>query len=378
MTPTPILPSATLSPGLPSPTPTPHTSIIFVDLIWIDETVGWAVATYPWQILRTEDGGQTWQDVSPSDLPTAQLFSLNRLDAWIVQAQPDMLYRTQDGGLTWEIFQLPFTNSKIKFWDASTGYAVATPNGCGAGSCLVELYQSSDGGETWRQVMLNSPYTPPTNGGVFPGAISIISGQHFSMNNPSTLWLTGGLWVNDQHGNTLPFWVSWDTGTSWQPLQFPMPDGAPGSGIPKEVSPPIFLNDHEGYLATWYTDDTDGINPQGFMAFFYTEDGGQTWVARPGVVPIAPYRGNFDIVSPTDIFVLCEKTLCVTHDGAQTWQTIASNIQFESREDQSISVLDFVSPSIGWIFINQGEGQGTLLKTTDGGVTWELFQYTVK
>ena len=75
------------------------------------------------------------------------------------------------------------------------------------------------------------------------------------------------------------------------------------------------------------------------------------------------------IVSSEDIFVLCGNALCASHDGAQTWQPLASNLDFTQTDQRSIAQLDFLNASTGWALEMENEVT-TLYKTADGGKTW--------
>ncbi|HNF95579.1 MAG TPA: hypothetical protein PLQ75_13065, partial [Anaerolineales bacterium] len=83
----------------------------------LDEVNGWALTEE--KVVRTNDGGVTWYDVTPKNLKDAgYLVNTDFLDentAWV--QFPDMnkypnggtLYHTTNGGLTWESFSTPFS-----------------------------------------------------------------------------------------------------------------------------------------------------------------------------------------------------------------------------------------------------------------------------
>jgi photosystem II stability/assembly factor-like uncharacterized protein len=133
---------------------------------------------------------------------------------------------------------------------------------------------------------------------------------------------------------------------------------------------------NEAYFTASYSrSDRDGSHHL-YMAFFYSEDGGHSWIARPSVVRTARYREAFDIVSIVsveDIFVICEENLCASHDGGITLQIIPSNLQLNGKGIY-VSGLDFVNPMVGWGFLSLLDGEKALYRTTDGGAAWNLLQ----
>jgi len=64
-----------------------------------------------------------------------------------------------------------------------------------------------------------------------------------------------------------------------------------------------------------------------------------------------------DFVNENVGWVAIDKTLLKTEDGGETWQEI--------KLDWRISGLDFVTPQIGWAL-----GSGSIIKTENGGVNW--------
>jgi hypothetical protein len=83
-----------------------------------------------------------------------------------------VIYRTRDGGETWESFSTPFKSGSPTFFDAHKGWVESSRHGCGAGSCWVELFMTSNGGETWEQVFPGPPFTHDENWP--PGTITVL------------------------------------------------------------------------------------------------------------------------------------------------------------------------------------------------------------
>src|SRR5262249_14200908 len=146
-----------------TPTPPPINAPVvespaLVNVQFLNELDGWGVTET--QIVRTNDGGTTWYDVTPHDLaekgsaPAA--FILDQDHAWIQQLDFNnypyngLLYRTADGGLTWTIASTPFSEGTLLFIDVKNGWMLAN-FGVGAGSNAIAVFQTTDGGTTWTQ-----------------------------------------------------------------------------------------------------------------------------------------------------------------------------------------------------------------------------------
>ena len=140
-----IAPTKTESLPTPHPTytlfftPTPTASITPSGRIfylfppyWVDALNGWATtekSDAQMRLLRTADGGNTWQDVTPP-IVTLDYSYLDGNIAWGVVHHPegnDDIYHTRDGGLTWQVFPAPFSYSTVKFFDAHHGLLEGTP-----------------------------------------------------------------------------------------------------------------------------------------------------------------------------------------------------------------------------------------------------------
>jgi photosystem II stability/assembly factor-like uncharacterized protein len=115
----------------------------------------------------------------------------------------------------------------------------------------------------------------------------------------------------------------------------------------------------------------------GPVLVYLTADGGETWTAStaPGEIPHA-----VDFIDAENGWLLSTDTmdagypagLYATHDGGQTWTTLQAID--DGRPNQGTfalngTVLDFITPTLGWTDTFSGSGD-TLLQTTDGGLTW--------
>ena len=175
-----------------TPTPPPHQALGAIQMM--DTTTGWAGAA-DHHILRTTDGGTSWQDVTPAYAHSAQAVGdveefLSASLAWVAIAPangtpPTQVYRTTDGGQTWQMSTVPTTSQlgQLTFLDPQHGWLLAGIQAA-AGPKAVDVFRTSDGGKTWTNVSTASPtYWSP--GALPPGA------EWLTFLDASTGWATG-------------------------------------------------------------------------------------------------------------------------------------------------------------------------------------------
>jgi photosystem II stability/assembly factor-like uncharacterized protein len=334
-------------------------------------TDGWGISEENGHLLRTGDGGSTWSDVTPTiPAQTYAAFFFDTRTAWVTSgnyAQPGSgkVFRTQDGGITWQNFPAPFTQGDITFINPDIGYAVADPI-CGAGSCVVRLYKTSDSGQSWSLLAINSPNgfenLPPS----FPaGSIHIGSGDGFSFQNKNTIWFGGGGIATSQ---TAWLKVSRDEGKSWQEVRLPLPEQKPFSGGPVTMGLPQFITDQYGVFNAVY--EGIGTGDPLVMAFYSSEDGGLTWKINPGLLRESSSWYRFDVFSIRGVAAQCGEVLCVSRDGLKTWQATPQSEKLNSTSDNIRLTFDFINSELGWTTAVRTDGGWTLYQTSDGGLTW--------
>jgi photosystem II stability/assembly factor-like uncharacterized protein len=343
-----------------------------------DESVGWAIEA-PSHIVRTMDGGLTWSDVTPANLTADSIggFFLNAQSVWVYDYS-DLskgLAHSTDGGKTWSILtkSIPFkpqVSISITFLNEKDGWAETYD--VGAGQAFITLYVTHDSGATWSQIMLGSPGDQSNE---FPGTLGLcnICGDNFYY-DPDRMIITYGDLASDAVGE-VHLSVSMDLGKTWKDLHLPMPSNKYSGGL---VAPqmPIFYSDKDGYLPFGIVKfNPDGSHAYDVLAIYTTHDGGLSWNSNPTV--LENVQNTFmqhhvvDFVLPMEAFVTCGNQLCVTHDGAQTWDKEASSLNFSFAEGKTyVEWFDFISPTAGWAITSDGS-KNTLWRTTDSGVTWQ-------
>jgi photosystem II stability/assembly factor-like uncharacterized protein len=177
-------------------------------------------------ILRTTDGGASWQDVSP---PAAQsqatdgLLLFRDIEAWdaqnavalaIGEGTDSQILRTHDGGRTW---QTTFVNQDpnafydcMGFFDSRHGLAMSDPV-----DGKFRVLSTSDGGRHWA--VLPSKGMPAALDGEFAFAASgtclVTAGSHDA-------------WIASGGGATSRVFHSTDRGRHWSVASTPIASGA--------------------------------------------------------------------------------------------------------------------------------------------------------
>jgi photosystem II stability/assembly factor-like uncharacterized protein len=116
------------------------------DVIMLNEKTGY-IAAYG-ALLRTTDGGESWEYVDVKNDNFLTIFALNQNELWVC-GYAGSIYRSTDGGQSWEQLRngnsitIPKYNLQdIIFTDSNNGWAVGEKG---------LVIRSTDGGKTWTQ-----------------------------------------------------------------------------------------------------------------------------------------------------------------------------------------------------------------------------------
>jgi photosystem II stability/assembly factor-like uncharacterized protein len=323
---------------------------------FLNELDGWGVTET--QVVRTNDGGITWYDVTPPDITetgfSVDIFVLDKDHVWMqipdFENYPNggFLYHTDDGGITWMIYTTPFSGGDINFLDANRGWMLADL-GVGAGSNAVAVYQTTDGGETWDRTYTNDPNNSEASdslplGGIKSGLVPL---------NMQTAWVGGVVYAP----GTAYLYRTDDGGQNWAQASLPLPQGAENFELSIDIDHMQFVTANDGFLVLRMS----GERTQ--TAFYVTRDGGDTWTLTPTLIPEA---GSSDFLSTEEVIIYNGDQFYVTHDAGRTWSTVTPDIVF----GDSFGAMDFVNVSSGWVITVDPANHRALYRTTDGGVTW--------
>lgn len=269
----------------------------------VNQTTAWASGSAG-TVLRTTDGGQTWQNVSPPDVTTLQFRDIEAFDADTAVAlsigpgDQSRVYRTTDGGTHWTLtFQNPEANAFydcMAFFDHRHGLALSDPV-----DGKFRVLSTSDGGASWDVVP--SAGMPPALDGEFAFAAS---GQCVTAFGGQHAWIaTGG----GSHARVLR---SSDRGLTWTASVTPLAS-SPSAG----VFAVAFRDPTRGVAVGGdFADPTNGTD-----ALAFTGDSGVSW-GQPDTAPQGYRSGlTWHPHLPTVLIAVGPTGSDVSVDGGRHW-----------------------------------------------------------
>lgn len=327
-----------------------------VAIQFLNEMDGWGVTET--QIVRTNDGGVTWYNVTPPTVTetgySVNLFALSADHVWM--QKPDFsnypnsgfLNRTSDGGMTWTTITVPFSGSRLTFLDESNGWALADL-GAGAGSNAVAVFQTADGGTNWIRTYVNDPNVAGAGDSLPLGGIK----SDLIPLNMQTAWVSGVTYAS----GAVYLYRTDDGGYTWTPVSLPLPAGEDNSQLSIEKDQMRFVSASDGFLAVRVAGDTTQT------AVYVTRNAGAAWTLTPTLIPGG---GAADFLSAQEMVMYTGDQFYVTKDAARTWSSIPPDIVF----GESYLAMDFVDLMSGWLITYDPTDHRSFYRTDDGGATW--------
>lgn len=326
---------------------------------------GWAVSNDG--LLRTQDDGVSWTNVTPPGLDPAIVshydsvfFGLDDLHAWLVIPAADgtsTLYCTRDGGNSWSNSKLPSDLTHVshicfcKTGGELRGWALKS-YGPALGSEPVDVWRWDDQ-SGWHIAargagpqLTDGPEDGPPFTGIKTALVFRPDGEFG--------WIVTELRDPMSHG----LYVSQDGGKHWAAVNLDLPDG--GDNLPGvTIVPPRFWDGQcsIGAMAVVIT-TRDNAN----VVFMTTADGGLSWRAQ------STFRAN-DRVSRVAIadeshwWVAVGADLYGTMDSGKTWAQLGTR--------DGLVDLQFHDTVNGWALVEQKEDR-ELIVTHDGGRHWTV------
>ena len=269
-------------------------SVVSSSVVWTSGSLG--------TVLRTTNGGATWQSVGPPDTSNLQFRDIEAFDAntaliLSIGTGPDSrIYRTTDGGQTWTlVFQNEEPNAFydcMAFFDSHRGLALSDPV-----DGRFRILRTTNGGRTWNIVDADMPPALPLE---FAFAAS---GQCITtVGGRDAFFATGGDAV-------ARVFRSGDRGQTWQVSNTPV-RSSPSAGIFA-----LAFRDPRHGLAAGGDFLAEANSPD---AHALSDDGGVSWQLATG----APdeYRSGAHWVTGRVAIIVGPSGSDLTADGGQTWR----------------------------------------------------------
>jgi photosystem II stability/assembly factor-like uncharacterized protein len=366
-TPTNVVQIPTATPGSTpttattgSSSPSNEKTVPLTAIRMVDSNNGWALTAS--SILKTSNGGSTWQDVSPANAEintAAQGDFLNGQIAWVaIPTAPQtgksvLVWRTTDGGQNWQSAIINDLNSAAidvpHFLNAQQGW-LAVSGTPGAGNIGTDIWHSTDGGATWTQIQKTGSFLP------YPAGISY--------ENAQTAIVAGNVGAYAQTNSVPGVSVSHDGGKTWKIQFLNLPQGVSGANVSAvETTPPVFFG-NVAFLPVFIS-MKNAADEQ--FVLYRSNNSGQTWFqTRPAninAISSAVYVLDTSHAWATDTTT---GKLYNTIDGGTDWFPTANT-------PYNFIHLSFTDLNNGW-----GLTKTALYHTTDSGKTWQQVAYSIQ
>jgi photosystem II stability/assembly factor-like uncharacterized protein len=269
------------------------------DVAWVGGSAG--------TVLRTVDGGKSWQNVSPAGAETVQFRDVEAFDAQravvlsIGNGEDSRIYRTVDGGKSWtETFRNTDPNAFydcLDFNDKKRGLALSDPV-----DGKFRILATADGGTSWK---VQSTAGMPA---ALPGEFAFAASGTCLVAGPGrTAWFaTGG-------GDRPRVFRTVDGGKRWTVADSPMASGEAAG---------IFSLAFRGSLFGVAVGG-DFLKPtEAVKAASVTYDGGRSWNLVPADKAPKGYRSGSAFVpnSPATVIAVGPSGSDVSYDGGRSWK----------------------------------------------------------
>ena len=345
----------------PSSTPTeelPETEVTTVEvnihtIHMFNTGTGWAIGqtdNLSDQILFTNDGGNTWVNVSPPEVPSpgttleADAAFIDPQHAWVVFTGSSNIWSTQDAGVTWTPAPaLPSGVIGALFFalDSQNGWVLRSIE-AGMSQVWEALFHTSSGGEMWTKLF------DPNEESSF---------ANFSKTGWDFVDARNGWMTHDSHGVSASvfFQKTEDGGQTWQNIELPPPPDQPDlfDRALCYTHSPNLESSNSGMVALY----CKTVDPELEFSYLYTtSDGGNTW-------SVLSYPGGDLYYLPDNTIIATGITITKSVDGGERWELL-DDLEWDAE-------YDVVSQEI--IFATfENEGTRFLCKTLDGCKTLDM------
>jgi hypothetical protein len=374
-----------LPPGPPITLLNPGDPFTITFIQMITKEIGWAIgrgSAPEDHILRTNDGGETWIDVTPPEFASNDsILEKQAIGAFQTEeiarityffnsptyaAQRLSFWSTDDGGVSWtsggatKPFGFLDYPGPVVYVDPDHGWLLF-PVFIGMGHNGFFLFQTTDGGRSHEIIQAVSDTE------------SLCSKLEIVFVDAQSGWMTNFCPFQTENvflDSTVDAGLTWEQHTLDLPAQIQELD--PISYLCHTHSPALFSERFGKLVVECSIKENED---QEYKQFLYTtEDGGETWRIAP--LPDAESRyyvssdlyhwakGMIHFLNPRQGWLL-GREIYWTENGGSTWVKLKT-VNWDGQ-------FSFVDASDGWAVARAGE-EIALVRTTDGGRTWQMLE----
>ena len=275
----------------------------------VDRAVVWA-SGHDGAVLRSLDGGETWEARAVQTLDSLQFRDIHAFDAEravLMSAgtgASSRIYRTVDGGATWTLAWLNDEPTGfydcLDFWDEERGVAYGD-----AVDGELRILVTRDGGTTWRRVAgAGLPAALPGEGG-------------FAASGTCVATAPGGhAWIGTGAGPRSRVLHSADFGETWTAVDLPIVSGEAAGAFTI-----VFSGLRYGVVLGGDLSNADGFTDNVAIS----DDGGRTWhLATRTPMPGAVYGAALAEVEEAPLLVAAGPGgLALTSDLTGPWTLLS-------------------------------------------------------
>ncbi len=281
----------------------------------LDDSVAWVSGSNGW-VGHTADRGKTWnwQQVSgheTTDFRDIEAFS--GAEALIISAgSPLVILRTEDGGDTWQgTYRDERTDiffDGMDFWDGDRGIAYGDPIGG-----VMQLLETRDGGLSWQNISELA-------------GLQVTDGEAgFAASGTGIRLLQGGHAFIATGGRRSRLFHSADYGQTWQVNDCPIIQGTASTGIFSIA----FQDERRGVAVGGdYQQDKHTAN-----AVYLTEDGGVTWA--PPNRGTNGYRSAVEYTNTRTWVAVGTSGVDISRDDGRHWDAVSGESFHAVRKAKS-------------------------------------------
>lgn len=305
---------------------------------FINQDTGWTVGYESGTVLKTTNGGAVWAPVATLSPEAFSITFLDGQNGW-VSGYPGTVWHTSTGGLAWEPQQNPYSGTTTSLYDIT----FASPE-LGWAVGYNTSMRTTNGGTTWELFPLSDSYS----------YTYLYTASVARKNSANPVALMGG--YGSSINSVAILQSAEKNDDSWKNLQ------REASGYMYTAFRSIGLCDSLHGYAVGLTSNTG-------LPIVRTTDGGVTW-KREDVDPAVKLY-DVAVVSPSEAWAVGDQGVILRRldsSGAPTWQpqwNLDTAKDFTAICFYGVSFLDSLR---GFVV-----GDSTsILRTTNGGVTWRL------